>query len=209
MREEQRNFDKEAAQWDSDPGRVKLASDVADAIIRAVSPSKDMAVLDFGCGTGLVTLRLQPLVRSILGADGSRGMLAVLEDKIEEQGITNVRTLFVDVEKGCHVEGTFDLIVSSMALHHVPDTAALFQEWHHLLKPDGRLCFADLDIEDGSFHGDNTGVFHRGFDRAHLMRLLAKTGFNDTRDTTATTVTRDIEGDGKKTFPIFLIIARK
>ncbi len=209
MKDERRNFDKEAAHWDANPSRVKLATDVANAIIRETSPSTGMDVLDFGCGTGLVTLRLQPLVRNILGVDGSQGMLAVLENKIKSLGISNVRTRFVDLEKGGRVEGAFDLIVSSMVLHHVPDTAALFQEWLHLLKPDGMLCFADLDTEDGSFHGDNTGVFHRGFDRAHLMQLLAQTGFNEIRDTTAATVTRDAEVNRKRTFPVFLIIARK
>ncbi|MBS1128952.1 MAG: Methyltransferase type 11, partial [Nitrospirae bacterium] len=70
--EERKDFDKEAAQWDANPGRVKLAQDVADAMIREVSPAKGQDALDFGCGTGLVTLKLQPLVRSITGVDSSR-----------------------------------------------------------------------------------------------------------------------------------------
>ena len=206
---EKRDFDKEAAQWDANPGRVKLANEVADAIIREAAPARDMDVLDFGCGTGLVTLRLQPLVRTILGVDSSLGMLGVLEGKIRTQGIANARTRFVDFEKGGRVEGGFHLLVSSMTLHHVPDTARLFKQWHGLLLPGGLLSFADLDAEDGSFHGDNTGVFHTGFDREHLKKLLLSAGFHDVRDTTATTMLRDVEGRGKKEFPVFLIIAKK
>ena len=78
--DERKDFDKEAATWDQNPGRVKLADDVADTIIREIHPAGDMDVLDFGCGTGLVTLRLQPFVNTITGADCSKGMLGVLQD---------------------------------------------------------------------------------------------------------------------------------
>lgn len=207
--EERKDFDKEAAQWDANPGRVKLAGEVADAIIREAAPASGMDVLDFGCGTGLVTLRLQPLVRSITGADSSAGMLAVLESKVKSQGLANVRTRHVDFEKGGRVGGAFDLVVSSMTMHHVKDTTALFRQWYDLLLPGGMLAAADLDLEDGSFHGDNTGVFHLGFDRGHILNLLQKTGFRDVRAVTATTVARDIEGGGKREFPVFLIVGRK
>jgi len=208
-KEERRDFNKEAAQWDANPGRVKLANEVADAIIKEAALSRDMDVLDFGCGTGLVLLRLQPLVRTITGADSSEGMLGVLEGKIASRGLKNVRTQHVDFEKGGRIEGRFHLLVSSMTLHHVPDTAGLFTQWHGLLLPGGQVCFADLDAEDGSFHSDNTGVFHRGFDRPHLKELLLAAGFRDVRDTTATTMMREVEGKGMKGFPVFLISARK
>jgi 2-polyprenyl-3-methyl-5-hydroxy-6-metoxy-1,4-benzoquinol methylase len=207
--EERKDFDKEAAQWDANPGRVKLAGEVADAIIREAAPASGMDVLDFGCGTGLVTLRLQPLVRSITGADSSAGMLAVLESKVKSQGLANVRTRHVDFEKGGRVGGAFDLVVSSMTMHHVKDTTALFRQWYDLLLPGGMLAAADLDLEDGSFHGDNAGVFHLGFDRGHILNLLQKTGFRDVRAVTAATVARDIEGGGKWEFPVFLIVGRK
>jgi ubiquinone/menaquinone biosynthesis C-methylase UbiE len=204
-----KDFNKEAAQWDANPGRVKLANEIADAIIKEIVPSNNMDVLDFGCGTGLVTLRLQPLVRTITGVDSSEGMLGVLDEKIRSQGLKNVATRFVDFEKGGRIDGSFHLLVSSMTLHHVPDTAGLFKQWHELILPGGKLCFADLDAEDGSFHGDNTGVFHLGFDRDHLNELLISAGFRDIRAATATTMTRDVEGKEKKEFPVFLIVARK
>lgn len=207
--EERKDFDKEAAQWDANPGRVKLAGEVADAIIREASPASGMAVLDYGCGTGLVTLRLQPLVRSITGADSSSGMLAILDSKVKSQGLANVRTRLVDFEKGGRVGGAFDLVVSSMTMHHVKDTAALFRQWYDLLLPGGTLAAADLDREDGSFHGDNTGVFHLGFDRDDMLNLLQKTGFRDVRAVTAATVARDAPAGGKREFPVFLIVGRK
>lgn len=208
---ERKDFDKEAAQWDAKPDRVRLANDVADAIIREMSPLGDVHALDFGCGTGLITLRLQPHVKKITGVDSSQGMLEVLRGKIRNQELRNVDTMRVDLEKGEHIKGTFGLIVSSMTLHHVPDTASLFRQWYALLESGGWICFADLDREDGSFHSDATGVFHHGFDRAGLRTLLQKAGYRDIRDTTASTMIKDVAGAGvgKREFSVFLISARK
>lgn len=207
--EVRKDFDKEAAQWDANPFRTMLASQVAAAMIREIQLSPEMKVLDFGCGTGLLTLKLQPLVQSITGADSSHGMLGALKDKIKTQGMSNVQAEFVDFEKGEHVAGGYNLIVSSMVVHHVPDTLALFKEWHRLLLPNGQVSFADLDTEDGAFHGDNTGVFHLGFDRQHLSQLLQEAGFHSIRDTTATIISKEIEGQVMLDFSIFLISAHK
>ena len=203
------DFEKAAANWDAKPRRVKLAQDVAAAIIHALHPTPQMEVLDFGCGTGLVTLALQPLVKSITAADSSPGMLAVLQDKVNQQHLANVRPRLVDFEKGEVPEGRFHLIVSSMTLHHVQDTAALLRLWFDLLVPDGLLGVADLDTEDGSFHGDKIEVFHLGFDRSRFKALLEDTGFREVRDTTAASMVKEIAGGQEREFTIFLITGRK
>lgn len=204
------DFEKAAAVWDAEPRRVKLAHDVADAIIREIKPGPDLEVLDFGCGTGLVTLKLQPLVRSITGVDSSPGMLAVLQDKVKKGGFTNVHPRLVDFERGGRVEGRFHLIVSSMAMHHVADTAALFRLWLDLLWPGGWLATADLDTEDGSFHGDNnTGVFHLGFARPAIKALLERTGFQEVRVTNAAAMVKEVPGRGDREFTLLLLLGRK
>ena len=103
---ERRDFDKEAAQWDADAFRVNLARDVSAAMIREVQPTKELKVLDFGCGTGLITLALQPLVKDITGADSSTGMLETLDGKIAEQKLGNIHTEHVDFEKGQRPNGS-------------------------------------------------------------------------------------------------------
>jgi 2-polyprenyl-3-methyl-5-hydroxy-6-metoxy-1,4-benzoquinol methylase len=209
MEQIRRDFEAGAARWDSNPGRVMIATEVAAAIKREVALSPQMDVLDYGCGTGLLALQLLPHVHSITGADSSPAMLEVLANKIAKQGLQNAHYQQVDFERGAHATGEYDLIVSSMVTHHVPDTAALFKEWMRLLKPQGRIAFADLDTEDGSFHGDNTGVFHLGFDRDALRDLLLAAGFKQVQATTATLVRKEIEGQGAREFPIFLITASR
>jgi SAM-dependent methyltransferase len=92
-----------------------------------------------------------------------------------------------------------------MAMHHVPDTAALIQSFADHLIPGGRLALADLDTEDGSFHPDEAaGVFHNGFDRGELQTMLEKRGFSDIHFFTAHTIMK--EG---KAYPVFLVTATK
>jgi len=206
--ENKRDFDKAASSWDEEPRRVKLAGNVAAAIIDTIHPDRTMEVLDFGCGTGLVTLLLQPRVKSIIGVDSSRGMLDILEQKVRERGLTNVGTLFCDFERGDRPNGRFNLIVSSMTLHHVPDQALLFRLFCDLLHPGGVLGIADLDAEDGSFHDDPTGVHHHGFDRMKIMSLLSEAGFVDCAAKTADVIVKGV-AHGNREYPVFLITARK
>ena len=125
MNTEKRDFDKEAATWDEAPARVKLANDIVAAISDEIVLTSNMDVLDFGCGTGLLTLRLQPVVRSITGVDSSQGMINVLNAKIDKQNLPNVRTQYIDNEEGDIPEGNYDLIVSGMTLHHVKEIRPL------------------------------------------------------------------------------------
>ena len=203
------NFDERAATWDENPLRVTLAHDVTGAIIREIKPTRDMDALEYGCGTGLVTLRLQPFVKTITGVDSSQGMLEVIKEKVKNQGLQNIRTQLVDFEQNGEVEGKFHLVISCMTLHHLREPGVLFRPLYDLLLPGGCLGIADLDKEDGLFHDDNTGVFHFGFDRAYVKRLLEKTGFRDLSDITAATVVKNIAGKGERKFLVFLIIGRK
>lgn len=209
MSAELRDFDKEAALWDENPGRVKVAKDVAAAILQNVTITADMRALDFGCGTGLVTLQLQPLVKSITGMDSSRGMLDILKSKISRLKLAKVSTEFLDLESGDTLGGSYDLVVSSMTLHHIRDIPALLSQFFSCLVPGGLLCMTDLDPDDGRFHESNTGVFHFGFDRNELRNLLIDAGFRGVQVMTAAEITKPTAGGEMQTFTVFLITARK
>ncbi len=196
-------FDQAAATWDGEERRVRLAQGVTEAIVKRCALPADLDVLDFGCGTGLVSLALRPLVRSVTGVDTSRGMLDVLERKVSEQGLEGVHAVLVSPDTPLAVAGRFDLVVSSMALHHVADLAPLFARFREHLRPGGRVALADLDLEDGTFHEDATGVVHLGFERRAFAALLAAAGFVDVEMETAT-ITRKAE----HAYPVFLATAR-
>ncbi len=145
-------FDQSAATWDNEPRRIALMKAVGEAILREAGPSSDMDVLDYGCGTGLVSLFLLPHVRSVTGADNSPGMLEVLQKKMAESSIENMKVMHLNLEEGTVPSDRYHLIVISMTMHHVADTAKVIRGFHELLHPGGRLCIADLDKEPGFFH---------------------------------------------------------
>ena len=209
MAQKTRNFDKEAAVWDEKPGRVQLAQDSARAIKDRGRLSADMDVLDFGCGTGLLTLALQPLVRSITGADASNGMLEVLARKIQQGGLSNVTTLPLDPEEGRGLSGSYHLITSSMTLHHLRNLDTLLRRFHDILKPSGMVALADLDPDDGQFHTDNAGVFHPGFDRSDFRKSLARAGFINIQITDAARVEKPLPDGSTRLFSVFLATAQK
>jgi len=209
MSSEKRDFDKTAASWDEAPGRVKLANDIAAAIRDEVVLAPHMDVLDFGCGTGLVTIPLAPLVRSVTGADGSQGMLDVLRAKIARHKVDNVRIQYLDLDKGYTLEGKYHLVFSSMTFHHVKDITSLLAQFSAVSIADGYLCIADLDPDEGRFHPDNEGVLHFGFERATLRAAITDAGFVDVRDRTAATVVRPLAEGGERAFSVFLMTARK
>ncbi|HEY3273517.1 MAG TPA: class I SAM-dependent methyltransferase [Methanocella sp.] len=208
MTNEKRDFNKEAATWD-EPARMRMADNIGNAILREIRATRETDALDFGCGTGLLTLKLQPLARSVIGADSSKGMIDVLDGKIKERKLSNVKTRLINLDKGDSLEGNYQLITSSMTLHHIREISPLLDLFFKITSPDGYLCIADLDLDDGQFHGgNNVGVFHDGFDRAVLRKSFAAAGYTDIRDMTATTVTRPVPG-GVRTFTVFLMIGRK
>ncbi len=207
--EHQQRFDAAAATWDEEPRRVKLAGDLAQAVRGAVPLSPDMDLLDFGCGTGLVSLALLPQVRSVTGVDSSRGMLEVLEQKIRVQQVEGYRIRHVDLNAGDTLEGQYSLVLSSMTLHHVPEVPALLSEFHRVLAPGGCLCLMDLDSDGGLFHENTEGVFHNGFDREALREVVRRSGFEAIEFVTAAEVSKPDATGAMRTFPVFLMTAWK
>ena len=209
MHTEKRNFDIAAASWDEQPARVKLAQDIAQAVSAQIALTAEMDVMDFGCGTGLMTVLLQPRVRSITGVDTSPGMLDVLRQKIDQLKLSNVRAALLDEDKAEELQGSYDVVVSSMALHHIADLEPVFRQFYDVTNPGGYLGIADLDSEGGRFHGDNAGVFHFGFDRTALGKVFAAAGFEHIRASDAAEVVKpNVQGEMER-FTVFLMIGRK
>ena len=195
-------FDAAAATWDKGDMRQRIAFETAETILRTIPLGSDMDLLDFGAGTGLLTYRLAPAVRSVTAVDTSAKMLEVLQSKSTPEHA--IKTVCGDITK-VPLSDTFDGIISSMAMHHVEDTVAFLKTLHDHLRPGGFIAIADLDKEDGTFHAHgNEGVYHFGFDREALKETAEKHGFTNVRFDTALTIEK-AAGD----YPIFLFSASK
>ena len=195
-------FKEKARDWDVNEMVRELSSAVGSAMMEHVPFDKEMRVMDFGAGTGLISSKVAPLVKKIVAVDTSEAMLSKLAAKPEMEG--RVEILCRDITER-PIDDSFDLIMSAMAMHHVRDTARLIESFARHLKPGGLIALADLDSEDGTFHPeDMEGIFHNGFDRDELRDLLGRHGFGSIHFYTAHTVKKD-----GKLFPVFLVTARK
>lgn len=201
------HFDAKARQWDDNPVFQERGLKIAQAIRQAVPLTPHMRALDYGCGTGLLSFPLRDELGSILMADSSGGMLDVVAEKMAAQNVTNMTTMKLDLLVEPVPAQRFDLIITAMTLHHVPDTDRILRVFHDLLNPGGYLCIADLDQEDGSFHGIDVDV-HHGFDQADLGRRTMQAGFVDTRFQTVFTISKERE-TGMRDYPVFLMTARR
>lgn len=205
---QRRDFNKEAAVWDEKPLRLKLAEDVGAALRGEIELTTSMDCLDFGCGTGLVSLQIHPYVRSILAVDSAQGMLDALRAKLDAEGVANIRPQLIAHDGADLPMGPYDLIFSNMTLHHVPDPAALLAQFVARLAPGGALCVSDLDAEDGSFHDDMAGVFHKGFDRGQFEELFRTLGLTDLRARDAALAQKVRQG-APRDYSVFLMVGRK
>jgi ubiquinone/menaquinone biosynthesis C-methylase UbiE len=196
-------FDEKAQEWDT-PERQARAREAA-AIIREHVPLDDgMRAIDIGAGTGLLGLELASDVGSMVLAEPSAGMLAVAQEKLSAAGPGNVTAIPFDLQSGPPESGPFDLAVSLLVLHHVEDTPAALATIHAMLAPGGRIALLDLDAEDGTFHEDQEGIHHHGFDQASLADLARAAGFLEVESR----IVSDIDRDGR-TYAVFLLTARR
>jgi ubiquinone/menaquinone biosynthesis C-methylase UbiE len=96
-------------------------------------------IVDVGCGTGRHWPELQQLQpASLTGYDVSEGMLRQLHARFPDH---TLRLSSGDVlQEG---SGTVDLLVSTLALAHIPDAVLTLQEWTRVLKHHGQMLITD------------------------------------------------------------------
>ncbi len=198
-------FDEAAKEWDSSDRRQMMAMDIAKAIIETQPLSKSMRLLDFGAGTGLLTRHLCTHVGHISALDLSKEMLNQLEANCSSWGPCDIDIIHADIIGYTPDEG-YDGIVSSMSMHHIENIDRLFETFASILKPNGFIAIADLEPEDGTFHEHgNEGVFHFGFEEAHLRQMAHLHGLEQLTFQTVHTV----HNESGKHYNIFLLHALK
>lgn len=127
----------------------------------------DKRILDFGGGTGLVTLPLAAQSKSVMLVDISDKMLDQARLKVEKQAIDNIYLLQQDLLTN-PLNQLFDIIVVSRVLHHMPNVEKTLAMFRNHLVEDGQLFIADFV---------KTDVNHHGFHLDELEENLSQNGF--------------------------------
>jgi ubiquinone/menaquinone biosynthesis C-methylase UbiE len=203
---EHRRFDDAAATWDDDPDHERRQVAVARAIEAAVALAPDTKAVDVGGGTGRLSILLADQVGSVMITDPSAGMVQVARERIEAAGLgVKLRAVQLDLTTD-RLDGSYDVVWSSMALHHVQDLDGLLRSVADLLVDGGTVCIADLDEDpNGDFHADKVDFDgHHGFDRQRFAEQLERAGFADVNFIDATTILKN-----DREFGVFLCTATK
>ena len=193
-------FAEKAGSYEQNKGIVENIDNIATSILQAVKLKNTMHIMDFGSGTGLLLERISPYVGKITAVDISNSMNRQLNGK-RGRLACDIEIKEIDLEKS-DLEQKYNGIISSMTMHHIQNIEAMFEKFYLMLDNGGFIAISDLDREDGSFHTEDTGVFHFGFERDEISKAALKAGFRDI-DVTSTSFVHKPQGD----YPVFLLTA--
>ncbi|MFB2833743.1 class I SAM-dependent methyltransferase [Floridanema evergladense] len=103
------------------------------------------AVLDIGCGSGILAFELAKHYQKVVAIDICQEMLDIAKVK---RSAANIQYLLMDAEN-LTLDEKFDLITSANTFHHIQKLPATLQKITKLLKPGGKVVFLDnvLQVE--------------------------------------------------------------
>ena len=162
------------------------------ALLRQASIAPGHCVLDFGCGTGTLTLMAQAAVQEaqIMGVDVDEGALNIARAKAAS---ANSAVTFLKISSGPFEDQSFDRVLSCLVFHHLrrDEKVAALAECRRVLRPSGEIHIADWGLPGSSLL--RAGFFLTqlldGFDTTrdnvlgHLPALLSEAGFVDVVET--------------------------
>jgi ubiquinone/menaquinone biosynthesis C-methylase UbiE len=138
-------FTRQAAAFARLPAHSNEAAMATTLRLAEVGP--DDLVLDVACGPGILACEMAKKAAHVTGVDLTPAMIAEARQRQEGLGLANVTWMVGDGEKLPWPAGSFTLVTSRYALHHMEDPAALLREMRRMARGDGRLLVIDATPE--------------------------------------------------------------
>ena len=214
-------FSRAATAWDGREDMQTASAQAYNAIVSHLpqffAPSQSSLpvylrpdILEVGCGTGLLSLRLAPHARSLVAVDACAEMIEELKKKIQgSNNILPICAMLEDPEDArlpsadskhslCSSRQKFDLAVGHLLLHHVPDMIHFFETIYRCLRPGAWIAFTDFENfgpEARLFHphSKSSGVERHGIRQDEVVRILERLGYIDVAVDVAWTMRKDVE----------------
>ncbi len=126
--------------WESPAGKVR-ANRRAQILVDVGKITNTSKVLEIGCGTGLFTRKIIEISKcNIIAIDISADLLKIAKEKISTVDFRHGDAMNLDFP-----ENTFDVVYGSSVLHHL-DMERAYKEFFRVLKPGGRIVFAEPNM---------------------------------------------------------------
>jgi len=170
-------FSSAAGQWDR--LRRDMFGERFDLLALGGLLDDEWVVGDLGCGTGQVSEAMAPFVRRVIAVDHSRAMLRAARQRLG--GRANVEVRQGALEALPIHDGTLDVAVLCLVLHHAPDPGAVLREAGRVVRAGGRLLVIDMLEHDRREYQQQMGHVWLGFAPPRLERWLVDAGFAGTR----------------------------
>jgi SAM-dependent methyltransferase len=139
--------------------------------LAAVAPRGDECALDVACGPGLLAKTFAPHVREFVGIDLTPAMIEKATAIAREAGLSNTRFEVADALRLPFEANALDLVLTRLALHHMPDPRAAVGEMARVLCPGGRLGVFDMTTSEITEVSAYHNVVERLRDPSHTRAL--------------------------------------
>ena len=161
----------QGAGWLERPERV--AEEMPDAMVAMMGLEDGDVVADIGAGSGFFTRRMARLVAptgTVYAVDIQPEMLEILQDYVEEEGVTGVVPVLSEFDDPKLPESEIDWILLVDVYHEFGNHEAMLAKMRQALKPDGRVALLEYRVEDG------TGDHIKGDHRMSVRQVLSEWG---------------------------------
>jgi ubiquinone/menaquinone biosynthesis C-methylase UbiE len=153
-----------ANEYDNTLGKINRHHQLLELTVKMSKVKDGERVLDIGIGTGLTSLKFLAKANcTVVGVDNSHDMMSICQGKINKLALNaHIECHIMDATALAFPAASFDVVASTVTLHHVKDKYPVIKTIRDLLKKGGRFVIGDLDV-------DTTGKLT---DPKRLMRVL-------------------------------------
>jgi ubiquinone/menaquinone biosynthesis C-methylase UbiE len=137
-------------------------------------------------------------------------MIEIAKYKAHNLDIENMEIEQIDLFSTKLENKQYNLIITSLVLHHIVDIQKIIKRFYELVKADdGYICIVDINKEDGSFHKNEQGfIGHNGFDPSELEMIAGSFGFKPYHQKTFYSKSKNVNGK-QVDYSLFILVLKK
>lgn len=163
------DWDNNAAHWEKDQANIDFTHHVFQQL-KALTPLDGKHILDFGCGTGLLSQFISPLCKDIVALDKSETMI----EELDKKELINVEPVVDHLTRGLVAQHPafrkqFDLVLAASVCGYIANFQEVADIAYTLLDAGGQFVLWDWSVEKPSLE--------YGLSESEIVKVLTQAGF--------------------------------